>query len=109
MPLTLAVGFAMIVSYLLASTFVPVLCVALLRHMEHGDENAGLFGRLLYVYGKSVSWLVRLRWVVVPAYLGACALVLWQLGLQVGTELFPQVDSGRFVLRFRPPPGSSSS
>ncbi len=107
MPLTLAVGFAMIVSYLLASTFVPVLCVALLRHMGHGDENAGLFGRVLGVYGKAVTWLVRLRWVVVPAYLGACALVLWQLGLQVGTELFPQVDSGQFVLRFRPPPGSN--
>ena len=59
------------------------------------------------VYGKTVSWLVRLRWVVVPAYLAACALVLWQLGLQVGTELFPQVDSGQFVLRFRPPPGSN--
>ena len=54
-----------------------------------------------------MGWLVRLRWVVVPAYLGGCALVLWQLGLQVGTELFPQVDSGQFVLRFRPPPGSN--
>ncbi len=107
MPLTLAVGFAMIVSYLLASTFVPVLCVALLRHREHGDENAGLFGRLLRVYGKTVGWLVRLRWVVVPAYVAACALVLWLLGLQVGTELFPQVDSGQFVLRFRPPAGSN--
>jgi multidrug efflux pump subunit AcrB len=107
MPLTLAVGFAMIVSYLLASTFVPVMCVALLRHIDHGDETAGLFGRLLRIYGTTVGWLVRLRWVVVPAYLAACALVLWQLGLQVGTELFPQVDSGQFVLRFRPPPGSS--
>ncbi len=97
----------MIVSYLLASTFVPVLCVALLKHIDHGDEKAGLFGRMLEVYGKTVGWLVRLRWVVVPVYLGACALVLWQLGLQVGTELFPQIDSGQFVLRFRPPPGSN--
>src|SRR5262249_45460969 len=32
MPLTLAVGFAMIASYLLASTFVPVMSVYLLRH-----------------------------------------------------------------------------
>ena len=32
MPLTLGVGFAMISSYLLSSTFVPILCVALLRH-----------------------------------------------------------------------------
>ena len=31
----------------------------------------------------------------------------WLLGLQVGTELFPQIDSGEFVLRFRPPPGSN--
>ena len=107
MPLTLAVGFAMIVSYLLASTFVPILCVALLKPMAHGDENAGFFGRVLRVYGKAVTWLVRLRWVVVPVYLAVCALVLWQMGLKVGTELFPQVDSGQFVLRFRPPPGSS--
>ena len=28
------------------------------------------------------------------------------MGRQVGTELFPQVDSGQFVLRFRAPPGS---
>ncbi len=34
-------------------------------------------------------------------------MVLWGLGLQVGTELFPQVDSGEFVLRFRPPAGSN--
>jgi multidrug efflux pump subunit AcrB len=43
----------------------------------------------------------------VPIYLGACALALGVLGLQVGTELFPQIDSGEFVLRFRPPPGSN--
>ena len=53
------------------------------------------------------SWFVRLRWLVVPGYLAACGLVLWLLGLQVGTELFPQIDSGQFVLRFRPPPGSN--
>ena len=110
MPLTLGVGFAMIASYLLSSTFVPILCVALLKHHGghgHGDAKPGLFDRFLKVYGKVVSWFVHLRWLVVPAYLGACALVLWQLGLQVGTELFPQVDSGQFVLRFRPPPGSN--
>ena len=32
MPLTLAVGFAMIASYLLSSTLVPVLSVWLMRH-----------------------------------------------------------------------------
>ncbi len=108
MPLTLAVGFAMIVAYLLASTFVPILCVALLRHHKtHGDGRPGLFERMLGVYRKVVGFLVRQRVAVVLAYLGACGLVLWVLGFQVGTELFPQIDSGQFVLRFRPPPGSN--
>ena len=41
MPLTLAVGFAMISSYLLSSTFVPVLCAYLLKHREAGGEETG--------------------------------------------------------------------
>jgi multidrug efflux pump subunit AcrB len=111
MPLTLGVGFAMISSYILSSTFVPILCVYILKHMGHhgqmGDETPGLFDRVLKKYDSLVHYLVKLRWLVVPIYLVACALVLGGLGLQVGTELFPQIDSGEFVLRFRPPPGSN--
>src|SRR5262249_19009575 len=107
MPLTLGVGFAMISSYLLSSTFVPVMCVYLLKHESHGGEKKGLFDRFLGVYDKAVGGLVRWRWLVGSAYLVGCVLVLWQVGLRVGTELFPQVDSGEFVLRFRPPPGSN--
>jgi multidrug efflux pump subunit AcrB len=107
MPLTLAVGFAMISSYMLSSAFVPIMCVALLKHMGHRDEEAGLFGRFLKVYRAVVTGFVRMRWAVVPAYLAGCGLILWVLGLQIGTELFPQIDSGEFVLRFRPPPGSN--
>ncbi|MGP0062101.1 MAG: efflux RND transporter permease subunit [Isosphaeraceae bacterium] len=110
MPLTLAVGFAMIWSYLLACTFVPILCVSLLEHKGlhgHSEGKPGLFERALKVYGRVVGWFVRLRWLTVPIYLGACGLVLWLMGMQVGTELFPQIDSGQFVLRFRPPPGSN--
>ncbi len=47
------------------------------------------------------------RWWVVPGYLVVCVLILWLVGMRLGTELFPQVDSGEFVLRFRPPPGSN--
>ena len=107
MPLTLGVGFAMISSYLLSSTFVPIMCVTLLKHVGHHDEEAGLFGRFLKVYRKAVGWFVHARWLLVPAYLASCGLILWSLGVQVGNELFPQIDSGQFVLRFRPPPGSN--
>ncbi len=108
MPLTLAVGFAMISAYLLSIMFVPILCVYLLKPKEdQGEKKPGLFDRITRVYHKAVEWFVGLRWLVVTIYLVGCGLILGLLGLEVGTELFPQIDSGEFVLRFRPPPGSS--
>ena len=77
-------------------------------HGGTATRKRGLFDRILKVYRQGRG-LVR-----PPALAGgarsisaACGLVLWVLGLQVGTELFPQIDSGQFVLRFRPPPGSN--
>ena len=107
MPLTLAVGFAMISSYLLSSTLVPILCVFLLKHTGETEESKGLFDRVQHIFKGVVEQLVRWRWIVVPGYLTICGLVLWLVGLQLGRELFPQVDSGEFVLRFRPPAGSN--
>ena len=110
MPLTMAVGFAMISSYLLSSTFVPIMSVYLLKHKkkeQDGEKQPGLFDRIMGGYHGAVDWFVRLRWLVVMTYLGACVLILGVLGLEVGTELFPSIDAGEFVLRFRPPPGSS--
>jgi multidrug efflux pump subunit AcrB len=115
-PLSLAVGFAMITSYMLSSTLVPVLSVWLLKHHGvhgkphdgHGDGRPrGLFERFEDAFAWVVAAGVRLRWLVVPAYLAVVALVLGLVGTQLGTELFPQVDSGEFVLRFRTPPGTS--
>jgi multidrug efflux pump subunit AcrB len=106
MPLTLAVGFSMITSYLLSSTLVPVLATWLMKHRSHDAHQATLFDRVLPPFGKVVRRIARFRWITVPGYLAACGLVLWWAGSQVGTELFPQVDSGQFVIRFRAPPGS---
>ena len=54
MPLTMAVGFAMISSYLLSSTFVPIMSVYLLKHKkQHAEEDEkkpGLFDRMNQVY-----------------------------------------------------------
>ncbi len=106
MPLTLAVGFAMVASYVLSSTIVPVMSVRLMKHEGARAGKKGLFDRVLPGFGRLVSVLVRFRWMTVLAYAAACGLVIWLVGRQVGTELFPQVDAGQFVLRFRTPPGS---
>ncbi|HZZ29106.1 MAG TPA: efflux RND transporter permease subunit [Pirellulales bacterium] len=108
-PLALAVGFAMTTSYFLSSTLVPVLSVWLLKHhgKTHEEHSQGLFARVERVFGGVVKQLVLWRWVVVPSYLVVCLLILLVVGTNLGTELFPQVDAGEFVLRFRAPPGSN--
>jgi multidrug efflux pump subunit AcrB len=111
-PLSLAVGFAMITSYLLSSTLVPVLSIWLLKHhgghaRQHEQSGPGFFERVQQLFGRMVGFLVGWRWVVVTAYLVACALILGLVGFQLGTELFPQIDAGTFVLRFRTPPGTN--
>ncbi|MGA2062913.1 MAG: efflux RND transporter permease subunit, partial [Thermoguttaceae bacterium] len=107
MPLTVAVGFAMIAAYLMSSSVVPVFSVWCIRYRaeEHAAKK-GYIEKFLPVFQRIVYEIIKFRWILVPAYLAACGLVLWQVGRQVGTELFPQVDSGQFVIRFRSPPGS---
>src|SRR6516165_1923726 len=108
-PLSLAVGGAMITSYLLSSTFVPVMSVWLLenRHGAHGkEERPGFFTRMQDRFGGLVSWTVAHRRKVVLFYLLATGAVVVIAGLGLGRELFPRVDTGQFQLRVRPPQGT---
>jgi multidrug efflux pump subunit AcrB len=108
-PMALAVGFAMVTSYLLSSTFVPVLSVWLMRHYHRPHQAAGSwfsFVRLRDAYAWMLQGAVAARWVVVPAYLiGACLLV-WLAGRALGQEIFPTVDTGQFQLRLRAATGT---
>ena len=130
-PLSLAVGFAMISSYLLSSTFVPVLSVWLLKHhgrrakrrgTRRGEKaraavlSSSFASRPFVLFLRAGAGRVRRRWSAgwssgagwwCRRTLVVCAALLVVLGPQLGTELFPQVDSGEFVLRFRAPPGSN--
>src|SRR5213079_2616970 len=92
-PLALAVGFAMVTSYLLSSTFVPVMCVWLLRHRrDAGPSKTGLFHQF-------VETTIRLRWLVLAGYLLVAAVILGLIAPRLGTEIFPQVDAGKFQFR----------
>jgi multidrug efflux pump subunit AcrB len=104
-PLALAVGFAMIASYLLSSTLVPVLSVWLLRGRTAHAAAAGPSG-LARAYGSLLGGLVAGRWPLTLAYLAACAAAIWLVGGRLGTEIFPAADSGQFALRFRLPSGT---
>jgi multidrug efflux pump subunit AcrB len=129
-PLALAVGFSMITSYLLSSTLVPVLAVWLLRHHggnthhEHTQERNARknspflsfvfsrfgdwlsFARFRTVYIRCLRQLLTHRRGLVVGYLVVTGLIIWLGGRQLGTEIFPVVDSGQFQLRVRGPTGT---
>ncbi|HEX4795740.1 MAG TPA: efflux RND transporter permease subunit [Humisphaera sp.] len=106
-PLSLAVAFSMVGSYLLSSTLVPVLSIWVLsaRHGERLREG-GIFHRAQNAYGKLAAGLVAMRWVLIPIYLAAAVAVIFFLGRALGREIFPIVDAGQFELRLRAPAGS---
>src|SRR5207249_8016466 len=83
-PLSLAVGFAMLSSYVLSSTLVPVLSVWTLR-AGHARE-AGFFERLQSSYHGRLERTLRARWIVIVAYLAATGLVIAVLLPRIGTE-----------------------
>lgn len=110
-PLALAVGFAMITSYILSSTFVPVVSVWLLRqsHGHSGDghgHHGGFFDRITDVYTRLVTRIVSNRRAVITGYFLVTGVILVGAAPKVGREIFPVVDSGYFQLRVKAPTGT---
>jgi multidrug efflux pump subunit AcrB len=103
-PMSLAVGFSMLASYILSSTFVPVLSTWLLRHADPRESERVL--RFRAGFRRALEKLVAWRWVLVPAYLAACVAIVSVVGGRLGTEIFPLVDAGEFRLRLRAPDGT---
>ena len=110
LPLSLAVGFSMVASYLLSSTLVPILSVWVLRgHKAVVEEEGKLetgFAKFQKRYAGLARKVMRLRWLVVGAYLAAAAVMIIFIGRQLGTEIFPKVDAGQLQLRLRAPTGT---
>ncbi len=103
-PLALAVGFSMVASYMLSSTFLPVLCVWLLKNKEVGREPG--HGLASGAFGRGIGTTVAARWLLVPLYLVVAGGVLVLASRQLGTEIFPQVDAGQFQFRLKAPTGT---
>ena len=103
-PLSLAVGFAMISSYVLSSTLVPVLSTWMLRSGQHAEPR--FFERLRASYRGRLESVLRLRWAVIGVYLVASIGLIAVLFPLIGTEVFPAVETKQLQLRLRAPTGT---
>ena len=105
-PLSLAVAFSMIASYLLSSTLVPVFSTWLMREAHRGEEREGIFGHLRSFYEQYLKAVLWLRWPLVFVYLVTSAGLIYVLLPRVGTEIFPDVNAPLFRIRLRAPAGT---
>ncbi len=105
-PLSLAVAFSMIASYLLSSSLVPVFSTWLMREAHRGEEHEGVFGRLRSFYERYLRLVLRLRWPLVLVYLAGAFGLLYVLLPRMGTELFPDANAPLLRMRLRAPAGT---
>ncbi|WP_461785800.1 efflux RND transporter permease subunit [Prosthecobacter sp.] len=100
LPLSLAVGFAMIASYLLSSSLVPILSIWWHRESRPTSQTGPTSPTAL-------RWLflpsLATRHLLFPAYLAGTIFAITLFLPFLGTEIFPQIDAGQLQLRLRAP------
>ncbi|MFC4870878.1 efflux RND transporter permease subunit [Negadavirga shengliensis] len=99
-PMSLAVGFAMIASFLLSMTFVPVMAVWLMKQKEKEDENSR-FNRFKAKYLQRVESLGKRTALSLLGYFGIAFLLFIGGFSLIGLDIFPKVDAGQAVVRLR--------
>jgi len=109
-PLSLAVGFSMIASFLLSSSLVPVLATWWLGAPRHGQASGQITSDWIEKLRDRLATLLRrltpVGGLVVVAYLAVTATVVATTGPRLGREIFPPSGVNAFQLRFRAPAGT---
>jgi multidrug efflux pump subunit AcrB len=114
--LAVTVVLALLASYLVAMTIVPLFCAAFLKPHAHGIPGRG-FGRfyfafnraflaLLSVYDRVLAGVLRVPALVVIAMLAIFGVSLL-LYPRLGVAFFPRTDAGQFVINLKAPSGTN--
>jgi multidrug efflux pump subunit AcrB len=122
-PLAMAVVFAMLASYVLSRTLVPILALLLIKpHQEQAEglpetgANHSFFDRLHIrfneqfekmrnLYAFDLQWAIGHRGIVVLGFIGFFLVSAILLPF-IGEDFFPAVDAGQIRLHVRAPDGT---
>jgi len=105
LPMSMAVGFAMISSFILSQTFVPVVANWILKNnIQHNTNNKFenfKAGYKKWIEKTSIHSNRRISFFILSSIIALIALFLVN-----GTEIFPKVDAGQVQVRLRLPTGT---
>lgn len=136
LPLALAIGFSMIVSYFLAQTFVPIMAnwiminkhedhshpdgfaledegepweqkeKAMKRALEHTGKEVTRFDKFRDSFMRLMDRMMPNRKILVTIYVIAACGLAFLLLNIIGRDVLPKVNSGTFQVRLRAPDGT---
>ncbi|RYE20840.1 MAG: efflux RND transporter permease subunit, partial [Sphingobacteriales bacterium] len=129
LPLALAIGFSMIVSYFLAQTFVPVMANWMMKTKphkggqatgEHHNAKAQLaeredsnnngkvsgFEKLRARYLRFIDRMMPFKKPIVIGYLAVILVLVFVMINAIGRDVLPKVNGSQFQLRMRLPDGT---
>jgi multidrug efflux pump subunit AcrB len=115
-PLALAVVFAMLTSYLLSRTLVPVMVKYLIRGHEDEKPTRNFFAQAQSAFHRgfegwrrrymdALAWSLQNRVTVFVLFVILVGSAFAILPI-VGRDFFPTVDAGQFRLHVNAPPGT---
>jgi multidrug efflux pump subunit AcrB len=136
LPLALAIGFSMIISYFLAQTFVPIMAnwimvnkhedhshkdgfaledegepweqkeKAMKKALEHTGKDVTRFDKFRDSFMRLMDKMLPMRKLLVSAYVIVACGLAFLLFNIIGRDVLPKVNSGTFQVRLRAPDGT---
>jgi multidrug efflux pump subunit AcrB len=115
-PFALAVVFAIMASYFLSRTLVPVMIQFILKDDEHETKSTGFFARyqklfddkfhqFRHNYIRALDWSLHYRYFILILF-GMIFLATVCVLPFVGRDFFPIVDAGQLRLHVKVPTGT---
>lgn len=111
LPLSLAVAFAMIASFIASQTFVPILANWLMKtdkfhQLSKGNQKITRFDKFKRSYLLLTRKAANNRRKVIGLYAVAVAVMIASAALFIGTDILPAGNSGDIQLRIAAPQGT---
>jgi multidrug efflux pump subunit AcrB len=105
-PLSLSVGLAMIASFLLSQTLVPVFANWMMKELKTGSTGFAGFNKFRNRYTDFISGLIKYKHIIGPVFIFVSILILFLTFRSIGKDVFPKTDTGQAQLRLRLPTGT---
>ncbi len=108
MPLALAIGFSMTVSFLMSQTFVPIMANWLMKHNPeaHKQQKENGFDRFKNRFMNGLRRLMTKKKLAVITSFILVGLATTFMYNSIGKDVLPHVDSSQFQVRITAPEGT---